>query len=606
MAPQFSPVDLFRPSVTDQTRVRIEPKPSRPADDRFQTHLDEISEPRSDPQPRPVDGSDRPHDRIKGEAVEDQAEPSDAKKDTEPRPGPVEPDGAGPTIPPLRAQNVTPIPIPVGAVQTPANEPKQPPASAADGANGKSLNPTITTPRPVAPAAADGSKPNAAVPANVGASVVRAAPPSERPQTVNPSAPLTTTSNAPSSKAGTPEAVPSLPQPDAQPTVADKPAVSTSTVPAEASDVRDQDAALKRAADPKPALIPSEQNPGLKQLPAEHTATAAAHSETTAKQAAGKPALPEDGRPGELSKRDIRLSRSEQPQTVSPPGAQSRTGQRQSVAPGEAARIRGGNGDPAASSIGRFLVDGIRDALANSTGNAARFDSLSDTTTSNLGPSANVSVRPTGATTTSFPLTHGAAHGDTVGQLLTSGGPQGDPVEAAARVLSASVRGGRHQVTLQLEPPELGQLRLEVRMHQQAMTLRVDAETQAVARLIESRLPELHDLLATHGIKVEKSSIVVRPPASAETGFQQQGSGDGSQHSPSSMGHHSPAGAGYDGSHGDGSAHASYRDPSQAGAHQNDPGNDGRRDDLWSRTDSVAPDGNARSWLTESSLNLVA
>jgi flagellar hook-length control protein FliK len=95
-------------------------------------------------------------------------------------------------------------------------------------------------------------------------------------------------------------------------------------------------------------------------------------------------------------------------------------------------------------------------------------------------------------------------------------------LDAAAKVFSASNNGGRQQVTLQLDPPELGQLRLQIRMHQDAMTLRVDANSQAVAKLIESRLPELRDALASHGIRVERSEVVVTRSASFDNQSQSQ------------------------------------------------------------------------------------
>jgi flagellar hook-length control protein FliK len=97
--------------------------------------------------------------------------------------------------------------------------------------------------------------------------------------------------------------------------------------------------------------------------------------------------------------------------------------------------------------------------------------------------------------------------------------------EGTARLLSASSANGRFHVTLKLEPPELGQLRVQVRMVQHAMTLQVDAESQAVARLIESRLSDLRSALASQGIRMDRTEVVVRSPAQAEMNAQNQNGG---------------------------------------------------------------------------------
>jgi hypothetical protein len=98
----------------------------------------------------------------------------------------------------------------------------------------------------------------------------------------------------------------------------------------------------------------------------------------------------------------------------------------------------------------------------------------------------------------------------TLSQLLVRGTDGADALETAAKALSGTQRPGNHHVTLQLDPPELGQLRLDIKMHHHEMTLRVATDTAEVARLIESRLAELRDALATHGIRIDRSEVVVR------------------------------------------------------------------------------------------------
>ncbi len=177
------------------------------------------------------------------------------------------------------------------------------------------------------------------------------------------------------------------------------------------------------------------------------------------------------------------------------------------------ANVRGGSGDGAASTLGRFLVKG-----ADESGAGSRPSDASGEPTFRLQSDGTreASSSPSIRTAT------GSSTAATVGQLLTSAVSTSDDVESAARVLSASNRSGRHQVTLQLDPPELGQIRVDVRMHRQVMTLRVDAENRGVAQLIESRLPELRDALAGHGIRVDRSEVFVRSTSSADSGTTQQ------------------------------------------------------------------------------------
>jgi flagellar hook-length control protein FliK len=96
------------------------------------------------------------------------------------------------------------------------------------------------------------------------------------------------------------------------------------------------------------------------------------------------------------------------------------------------------------------------------------------------------------------------------------GAAGGGGLEGTAKVLKACGGEGRFHVVVQIEPPELGQLRLDIRMQHQTMVLQVDADTQAVARLIESRLSNLRETLTSHGIRMDRSDVVVRSPTTPE------------------------------------------------------------------------------------------
>jgi flagellar hook-length control protein FliK len=72
----------------------------------------------------------------------------------------------------------------------------------------------------------------------------------------------------------------------------------------------------------------------------------------------------------------------------------------------------------------------------------------------------------------------------------------------------AHERGG--EVRLRLSPPELGNLTLELKLHDGAMTAHIEAETTAARTLLLDNLSLLKDRLATHDIRIEKFEVDLR------------------------------------------------------------------------------------------------
>lgn len=113
-----------------------------------------------------------------------------------------------------------------------------------------------------------------------------------------------------------------------------------------------------------------------------------------------------------------------------------------------------------------------------------------------------------------------------------------------ADVVRANI-GARHSsMTLRLDPPELGQLRVDVRMHGEELALRLQADTLAGRDALQSRLSELRSSLEQHGFKLNQVQIELRVPqgSSAEShqdrAFQQPGNWDGqASHEPAWQGH---------------------------------------------------------------------
>ncbi len=181
----------------------------------------------------------------------------------------------------------------------------------------------------------------------------------------------------------------------------------------------------------------------------------------------------------------------------------------------KSATLRTGQGDSAAAAIARFLLvgSGSPESLT-----LAR-DVFGGTPSSATTPPASAGA----SSAFSSSMSHGAGAGlggTPIAELLVSNAAGTEQIDAAARVLSASGAGGRFNVTMQLEPPDLGMLRVQVRMSQQGMTLNVNTQSAAVARLVESRLSELRDALATHGIRIDRADVVVKAPDPGAAGGQ--------------------------------------------------------------------------------------
>jgi flagellar hook-length control protein FliK len=106
-----------------------------------------------------------------------------------------------------------------------------------------------------------------------------------------------------------------------------------------------------------------------------------------------------------------------------------------------------------------------------------------------------------------------------------------------ARVLRSKV-GARHSnMTIRLDPPELGQVRVDVRMRDEAMTVRFEAQTQAGHDALQGRLRELTGALEQQGVRVDSVEVAYRPPndgqQDGQSGQQQQPSSGGQQWSES-------------------------------------------------------------------------
>lgn len=85
-------------------------------------------------------------------------------------------------------------------------------------------------------------------------------------------------------------------------------------------------------------------------------------------------------------------------------------------------------------------------------------------------------------------------------------------LQQLARVVRSAV-GDRHSnVVLQLDPPELGSLRLDLRVHEQLLHMRIEADSQAGLDVLTSRLSDLRQSLQQFGIRLDSVDVALRPP----------------------------------------------------------------------------------------------
>jgi flagellar hook-length control protein FliK len=84
-----------------------------------------------------------------------------------------------------------------------------------------------------------------------------------------------------------------------------------------------------------------------------------------------------------------------------------------------------------------------------------------------------------------------------------------DAVRLLSRVARAFAAAGERdgEIHLRLSPPELGALRLEVRVEEGTLVARLHTETEAARAAIVDNLSVLRDRLAEQGVRVERFDV---------------------------------------------------------------------------------------------------
>lgn len=113
-------------------------------------------------------------------------------------------------------------------------------------------------------------------------------------------------------------------------------------------------------------------------------------------------------------------------------------------------------------------------------------------------------------------------------------------VDNLVRVLRANLGKRQSVVKLQLSPPDLGRLRIDMRISGDRLRIDIEAQTQQVRQLLESSARVLHDALREQGVLIERFNVSLHAPSSNDTPNPDDGGHFGDQvhdHSRSSRQH---------------------------------------------------------------------
>ncbi|HOW73135.1 MAG TPA: flagellar hook-length control protein FliK [Phycisphaerae bacterium] len=99
-----------------------------------------------------------------------------------------------------------------------------------------------------------------------------------------------------------------------------------------------------------------------------------------------------------------------------------------------------------------------------------------------------------------------------------------ESIEKLARVLRSQLGTRNSSMSLRLDPPELGSVRIEVRMQDQTLTVKFQVDTQAGHNVLQSRLDALRQTLEQQGVRVDQVTVEYRPQQSDSSQQSRDGS----------------------------------------------------------------------------------
>jgi flagellar hook-length control protein FliK len=116
---------------------------------------------------------------------------------------------------------------------------------------------------------------------------------------------------------------------------------------------------------------------------------------------------------------------------------------------------------------------------------------------------------------------------------------QDEQIDRLVQVMRASLSRGGSRVSLQLDPPELGQLRVQMQIRGSELTARFETTTETSRDWLQSNLPQLRDSLAAQGLRLVEVTVESRGTGAENLG-NQAGGGTGNFSGGSQAGHPQP------------------------------------------------------------------
>ena len=115
-----------------------------------------------------------------------------------------------------------------------------------------------------------------------------------------------------------------------------------------------------------------------------------------------------------------------------------------------------------------------------------------------------------------------------VAQTENAPRPQPKPLpyylsQQVGRQLSQALRNGDNQLTLQLRPPELGSLHIEMEIQNNVLKIGLAAERQATREMLMANVNELKTALSEHGIELNKVDVQLNYNFNQSMAQEQQG-----------------------------------------------------------------------------------
>jgi len=156
-----------------------------------------------------------------------------------------------------------------------------------------------------------------------------------------------------------------------------------------------------------------------------------------------------------------------------------------------------------------------------------KFDELKAATLSD-GHGEKSTLLPAGAGVNE---TGSKTAGPSLGQLL-DGTPnrnqavpladQSGSIDRIANVIRSNLGQRFNQLTIQLDPPELGRLRIDIRLAGTQLRVNITTETASAQTVISERLALLREALEKQGITINRFEVQMRNPSHTQTPLQYQ------------------------------------------------------------------------------------